>query len=108
MSPITLPSASFTDAVSLPPPTSLTGLEFHGTGGEELAERCLDVVDVPIADWPGHPLGVPVRSQTDVLITDVVPDVVRRVHRRRDTQQRSVHRLGAVEILDREDDRSHS
>lgn len=43
---MTLPSGSFTEAISLPPPTSFTsGLR---AGVEERFQALLDVVDVPL------------------------------------------------------------
>lgn len=51
-----LPSASITDAISLPPPTSVTcAAVVHGV--EERLQSGLGVVNVPAADRPAHLAG---------------------------------------------------
>src|SRR5215469_6181054 len=56
----------------------------------------------------GHPLAVAIGVESDVLATNVPADVVRRLVGRRGPQQRGVHLLRAVQILDRVDNRLHA
>ena len=46
-------------------------------GVEDRLQALLDVVDVPIGDGPRGPLVVAVRVETDLLVADLEPDVVR-------------------------------
>jgi hypothetical protein len=55
MSPMTLPSASFTKAVSLP--TNVFDLLLHlCAGGQDRLQPLADVIDVPVADGRRHAL----------------------------------------------------
>jgi len=42
---------------------------------EEELETLLDVVNVPVADWPRHALAVAVGIQTYFLVSDTEPDL---------------------------------
>src|SRR5216683_622917 len=75
--------------------------------GDELLERLVDVVDKPVRKWRGHPLSVAVGVESDVLATDVPADVVRRLVGRPGPQQRGVHLLRTLQVLDRVDNRLH-
>ena len=67
-------------------------------------ETLLDVGNVIVEDRPGHALAVSVRVQTDFLVADTEPDVVRLVRIRRDIHELSVQRLRLSEVLDGIDD----
>jgi hypothetical protein len=66
---MTLPSASFTDAIACPTDISDRLLRLCASVEEQL-ETLLDVVNVPVADRPRHALAVAVGIQTYVLVSD--------------------------------------
>jgi hypothetical protein len=87
-----LPSTSFTVAISLPPPTSLTAC----------------CTSAPAADRPRHALAMTMGVQTHLLPLDTEPNVVGLVHGGRDSQECPVQLLRSGEILDLIDDRSET
>ena len=96
ISPIGLPSASVTVAISVPPPTSC-GSPWAFRRRDQRVDRGGHVVDLPVADRSGHPLLVAVRVEADLLAVDVEADVVGLV-RVRLPEQGGVHRLGGLEV----------
>src|SRR5207237_7840083 len=64
-------------------------------GGEEQLESLLDVVDLPVADRPGHALAVAVGIEPELEIAEPESDVVRLVGIRLDAEEPAVqaHRL---------------
>src|SRR5215208_8433238 len=98
MRPMTLPSASLTEASNLPPPTSLTPWCTSAPASRSASRTLLDVVNVPVGDGTRHPLAVAVGIQTDVLASDVEADVVGLVHAGLHTHKLAVQCLGVGEV----------
>jgi len=99
---MTLPSASVTDATSLWTDI-MDRLVLDGASCQEPLDALVDVVDVPVADWPGHAILVAVGIQADVLASNTEPDVVGLDQVGLDTQDRAVQLFRLGQILDRVD-----
>src|SRR6266498_1566247 len=79
-------------------------LHLFCAGAEQQLQTILDVVDLPEADGPRHTLAVAFGVQTQLLLSDPEPDVVRLVRVRLDPQELAVQRLRLSEILDGNDE----
>ena len=95
-----LPSASFTVAVRLPPPTSVTSWWVCAPGGEELAQSLLDVLNGPVSEGPCQAPLVAVGVQADFLAADREADVVGFVHVRLCAQKLAVQRFRLRQVSD--------
>jgi hypothetical protein len=87
-------------------PTDILDLLVRFRAGiEERLHASLDIVNVPVADRPCHPLALAVGNQTDILTFDVEADVVSLIHVGLYGQELAVQGLGLREVLDGLDDR---
>ncbi len=82
MRPMTLPSASVREAISLPPPISFTSCLGIAPASRSANQALPDVVDVPLAHGPCHALAVSIGIQADILVLNLEADVIGLVHRR--------------------------